>query len=176
MTTSGGRKADIVRRNNYGPSCLMLSVSVGWVCRRNRSDSVSSYRLTTWTTTVISDYYSLVTSKPDAADMQTLTFVDALMIEMKRVSLKMIVPFNWVFPGIIFHWRFSKDCTAAAAATATVASCATASSKRVIAKLAHYETVFVTALQMLQYTRERTLIKLSATRGVGNGDMSKQSS
>jgi len=55
-----------------------------------------------------------------------------------------------------------------------------ASGKRVIAKLAHYETVSVTALHYATdvtiYTRERTLIKPSATQGVGGGDMSKQSS
>lgn len=33
---------------------------------------------------VISDY--LPVSKPNAADMQSLTFVDALMAELKRVS------------------------------------------------------------------------------------------
>lgn len=103
---ASGRRADIVRRNNYGPSWLMLSVSVGWVCRRNRSVSVTSPfappppPLPPWHGRRRCGYQWLhslgPTSKPDAADMQSLTFVDALMVELKRVSLKMIAPFNWV--------------------------------------------------------------------------------
>lgn len=61
----------------------MLSVS-----ERDGEESNAGFPLSLFvrhdTAMVISKY--LPVSKPNAADMQSLTFVDALMVELKRVS------------------------------------------------------------------------------------------
>jgi len=67
------------------PSWLMLSASEGiWVVGRNRTAGFP-LSLSVRHDTVINDY-TCHWANPNAADMQSLTFVDALMAKLKRVS------------------------------------------------------------------------------------------